>query len=132
MTFPSDLSSSTIALIATVAALGAVGGLAHIYVDETAPKGKWVMGAVIGVVAALGSLAFTTPTTLEQLGLYLLAGFFGRAVLSTLQARVTGAVAVQAERTAAAKDLADHAITKLDAAGSPDTTALRARLSALR
>jgi hypothetical protein len=131
VSFPTDLSVATFVLVGVAIGLGALGGIAHWIVDREAgdTPGK---GILVGIVAALGTLAFTTPTSIQQLGLFVLVGFFGRAVLAALQSRVIAAV--QAAKKEDAKDVAAQAIALLDNQSTPPpaVAGLRARLTAIR
>jgi len=132
--FPTDLSTATLVLVALVAALGALGGVAHWAVSREDGEVAWKSG-VVGLVAALGALAFATPSTIEQLGQSLLVGFFGRAVLSVLQTRVTSAV--EAERKQQAKAVAREALALVHPVPNPApdpavVVGLAARLEAIR
>lgn len=116
---------------------GIAGGLAHYAVrDPNDPDTKPSKAIIVGLVAALGALWVSPPDTpLAMIGQPLLVGFFGRAVLASLQARVVAAV--QKERAmAVARDslalAARRSDTERAAAPPPEVAALRARLAELQ
>jgi hypothetical protein len=131
-------------LLAAVA-LGGLGGLAQAFAAKDpmdAATSSWKV-AIIGMVAAVGALWASSPSSaIELVGGSLLAGFFGRAVLAALQARVTGAI--ERERKELAIALArvsvDHieraesppgSVTAAEEPAHPGAAVLRAQLDAL-
>lgn len=128
----SDLATPDALLPVLIAAvLGGAGGSLHaITTSDPAAPTAWWRSALVGLVAGVGALWLSPPATVTALiAQSLLTGFFGQAVLSTLQARVTAGVANDRLQRAAA--VANDAI---DAASGPPATPhtvhmLRARLA---
>jgi hypothetical protein len=80
-------------LVLAIAVFGALGGVIHSSTTDERPTLKIAAGAA---VAAVGFGAFKTPSsTLELVGLSLLAGFFARGVLAALESRIELALARQ-------------------------------------
>lgn len=127
----------TWATLGAAVVFGIAGGLAHYAVrDPGDPDTRPLTAVIVGLVAALGALWIAPPdTALAMIGQPLLVGFFGRAVLTALQARVV--TAVQKERAlAVARDSLALAARRNDperaVAPSPEVAALRARLAEIQ
>jgi hypothetical protein len=110
-------------ILAVAAVFGLLGGLAQAWAGKDAadPPASLLRAAVIGAIAATGAMwVHAQSATPEIVGQSLLAGYFGRAVLALLQARVTSALEHDARQRAVA--VAEDAI-KLAEAGPPRATA---------
>ena len=126
-----SIGAESLAAILIAVVLGVGGGLLHfVAARDPADASQWWQSAVVGLVAGVGALWLSTPATVVAIvGQSLLTGFFGQAVLATLQARVTAGIARdRLQRTAAiAKDAIDLASTHPES--PPCVVALRARLA---
>jgi hypothetical protein len=123
-TLLADLASKQVwTLLLVVALLGALGGLVQYVVarDPANPAGRPGISAVVGVIGALGALwADTSKTGGALIGQSLLAGFFGRAVIAALQARITAAV--EKERRERATAVARDSLALLERRALPGKT----------
>ncbi len=101
--------ADTWTVLVVVLVFGALGGWAHRLGAPKEDKTRPVAYVILGSVSALAALFAIVPTEpLKLVGLSVVAGYAGKAVLSALQARVEAAVA-KAE-TVKARDTARKAI----------------------
>ena len=89
---------------------------------DPATKQTWWQAAAIGAVASIGALWLTPPTSpLVTIAQSLLVGFFGQAVIATLQARITAGIAK--DRLAQAHAIAMQELRALQTARMPAAVA---------
>lgn len=111
--------------LSTALILGGIGGLFHWLAmsdaSQTAADRQRPLNAMlVGLVAATGALWLTPPATLLVcVAQSLLTGFFGEALLATLQARITAGIA--ADRLS---QVANEARSALATAASADAAKL--------
>lgn len=122
-------------VIAATTVCGAVGSLVHRFAEDE-PEQVWWKVASIGIVAAIGLVSITPPSTgLQLIGLALLGGFFARTVLVALESRL--ALALARQKTDRALGIAGEAIElsrrgRVAPASEADLGRLSARLDEVK